>query len=108
MRREEQRSAAFDAAARAMSRLLGRDVTAAEASEVASPESCGSADDLAKGARLLGDLEAATLRRGTSGSASTMDEVRGVCQASCGWLGGGGGRCQIARVWGWFPSAAAD
>lgn len=91
MRREEQRSAAFDAAARAMSRLLDRNVTAAEASAVASPESCGSAEDLAKGARLLGDLEAATLRRGASGSASTMDEVGVICRASCRRSGGEGG-----------------
>lgn len=62
-RRDEQAAAALASAARAMTRLLGRSVTAARASVVRAPEEAATAAELADGARLLGELESALVER---------------------------------------------
>lgn len=67
MRQEQQRKAALTVAAKAMSRLLGREVTKAQAAAIRTPESALSAGDLAEGSRLLCDLETAVLGRNYDG-----------------------------------------
>lgn len=90
-RRKEQDAAALNAVAMAMSRVLDqagrrRNVTPMQASAVRSPETTASADELAEGARLLGELEEAVLDKGRKVS------VHKVSKAWGGGGGGGGGR----------------
>lgn len=50
-----------------MSRLLGREVSEAQAAAIRTPESALTAGDLAEGLRLLCDLESALLGRNYDG-----------------------------------------